>query len=51
MGELDGDPEQCMLFLESASLDSNGDALVEGAWYGLLSGQAQVSFLFTLRVV
>ena len=44
MGSLDGNPEQCTLFHETTSPDSNGNTLAENICYGLLNGQAQVSF-------
>ena len=47
MGELDGNPEQCTLFHETTSPDSNRNTVAANKCYGLLNGQAQVSFLLS----
>ena len=46
MGSLDGNPQQCTLFHETTSPDSNGNPLVANQCYGLLLGPAEVSGLF-----
>ncbi|CAD6585729.1 MAG: hypothetical protein ASARMPRED_002294 [Alectoria sarmentosa] len=41
MGSLDGNPQQCTLFHETTSPDSNGNPLVANQCYGLLLGPAE----------
>ncbi|CAF9943797.1 MAG: hypothetical protein ALECFALPRED_001339 [Alectoria fallacina] len=41
MGSLDGNPQQCTLFHETTSPDSNGNPLMANHCYGLLLGPAE----------
>ncbi|KAM0805952.1 hypothetical protein BDR22DRAFT_816823 [Usnea florida] len=41
MGVLDGNPQECTLFHETTSPDSNGHTLAGNKCYGLLNGPAQ----------
>ncbi|KAF6223847.1 hypothetical protein HO173_013179 [Letharia columbiana] len=41
MGTVNGDPEQCTLFHETTSPNSNGNTLVANQCYGLLLGPAE----------
>lgn len=47
MGAVDGLPEQCTLFHETTSPDSNGNSLAANLCYGLLLGPAEVSTIFS----
>lgn len=50
MGMLHGVPQQCTLFHETTSPDSNGNSLSANVSYGLLLGSAQVSNRFPIEM-